>query len=344
VFTPDGIPIGNIQAGFDYLPLYGSELTSLTFPSDGSTTTPYPFYDRWADTWAVTTELVTVNQARSVLALSVLVNQTASASTPWTSGTAQITAPASAVPLGVPTSLTVQTPGLDITNARVVWEARDQQPAFGSTFTPTPTNNGVQWVEAEVEWPDGRRVFAKSTYTANNTTVNWVDGSIPSGDWMDGEPTGFTTGSDGGDSWTWVTSNPAPDLAPADHQSVVAAGLHDHWFTNTTNTLAINAGDSLFTYVYLDPVNTPTEVMLMWTDSTGSAEHRAYWGANQIPWGTNGTANQFYVGPLPAAGQWVLLSVPAASVGLQGLSVQGMRFALFGGRATWDVSGKTGTP
>jgi hypothetical protein len=344
VFTPDGIPIGNIQAGFDYLPLYGSQLASLTFPADAATPAPYPFYDRAADTWAVTTELVTVNQARSVLALSVLVNQTASASTPWTYGTAQITAPSSAVPLGAPTSLTVQTPGMDMTNARVVWEARDQQPALGATFTPTPTNNGPQWVEAEVEWPDGRRAFATSTYTANNPTVNWVDGSIPSGDWIDGEPTGFTTGADGGDAWTWVTSNPAPYSAPADHQSNVAAGLHDHWFTNTTSTLAINTGDSLFAYVYLDPVNTPTEIELMWTDSTGNAAHRAYWGAYQIAWGTKGTASEFNAGPLPAAGQWVRLTVPASAVGLEGQSLQGMRFALYGGRATWDVSGKSSTP
>jgi hypothetical protein len=341
VFTPDGIPIGNIQAGFDYLPLYGSQLSSLTFPSDGSTTTPYPFYDRWADTWAVTTELVTVNQARSVLALSALVNKTASKSTLWTSGTARITAPTAAVPIGVATSLTVQTPGLSMANARIVWEARDQQPAFGATFTPTPVTSGAQWVEAEVEWPDGRRVFATGTYTANSPSVNWVDGAIPGGDWIDGEPTGFTTGADGGDAWTWVTNNPKPYSAPADHQSNLAAGLHDHWFTNTTS---VGAGDSLFAYVYLDPVNPPTEIMLMWTDSTGSAEHRAYWGADQIPWGVDGTANQFNVGPLPATGVWVRLTVPASDVGLAGASLEGLRFALFGGRATWDVAGKSSSP
>ena len=341
VFTPDGIPIGNIQAGFDYLPLYGTQLTRLTFPSDGSPTAPYPFYDRWADTWAVTTELVTVNQARSVLALSVLVDQTAARSIPWTSGTATIKAPGAAVLLGAAMTLTLQTPGLDLTNARILWEARDQQPAFGATFTSTPINNGVQWVEAEVEWPDGRRVFATSTYTAESPTVDWVNGSIPGGDWIDGEPTGSTTGSDGGDSWTWVTSNPTPFSAPAVHQSNLAAGLHDHWFTNTTSTLAVNAGDSLFAYVYLDPANPPTEVMLMWTDSTGNAEHRAYWGADEIPWGVDGTANQYHVGALPATGQWVLLAVPAGNVGLAGYGIEGLRFALFGGRAWWDSAGKT---
>jgi hypothetical protein len=335
VLPPDGIPIGNIQASFDYLPLYGSELGELTFPLDGAATAPYPFYDRWTDTWAVTTEFVTLNQARSVLALSVLVSQTRSASNPWISGTAQITAPATVVPLGVPTSLTLQIPGLDLAGARIVWEGRDQQPVFGPTFAPTPINNGVQWAEAEAEWPDGRRVFATASYTADLPVIGWVDGALPAG---------AVTGADGGDAWTWVARNPAPYFAPADHQSNVAAGLHDHWFNHATATLAIGAGDTLFAYVYLDPANPPAEVMLMWTDSTGSAEHRAYWGANQIPWGANGTASQFYVGPLPGAGQWALLAVPASAVNLEGSVVQGMRFTLFDGRATWDVAGKSSTP
>jgi len=328
VLTPDGVPIGNIQASFDYLSLYGSELSKLTFPADGASS-PYPFYDRWADTWNVTTEFITVNQARSVLALSVLVAQTSAKSTPWISGTAQITVPATVVPVGVPTTLSVQTPGLDLTNARIVWEARDQQPAFGSTYTISPVNNGPQWVEAEVEWPDGRRVFAASTFTANSPVIKWVNGAVP---------VGGVTSADGGDGWTWVTSNPTPYSAPAVHQSNVAAGIHDHSFANATAPLVVATGDSLFAWVYLDPANVPSEVMLTWND--GSAEHRAYWGANQILWGTNGTAGQFYAGPLPAAGQWVRLVVPASAVGLEGSTVTGMCFALFDGRASWDVAGK----
>jgi len=167
VLAPDGIPIGNIQASFDYLPLYGSELGNLTFPLDGAAVASYPFYDRWGDTWNVTTEFITVNQARSVLALSVLVAQTAAKSAPWTSGVAQIAVPSGAAPLGAPVTLSVQAPGLDMANVRVVWEARDQQPAFGPTYTISPVNSGAQWVEAEVEWPDGRRVFASSSFTAH---------------------------------------------------------------------------------------------------------------------------------------------------------------------------------
>jgi hypothetical protein len=121
----------------------------------------------------------------------------------------------------------------------------------------------------------------------------------------------------------------------------VAAGIHGHGFESATATLVVGTTDKLFAYVYLDPTNPPSTVMLMWTDSTGNSAHRAYWGANLIPWGTNGTASQFPVGPLPALGQWVRLEVPASSVGLAGATIQGMRFTLYGGRASWDISGKS---
>ena len=102
--------------------------------------------------------------------------------------------------------------------------------------------------------------------------------------------------------------------------------------------MTVNIGDTLFAYVYLDPANPPSEVMLQWYD--GSWEHRAYWGANQIPWGTDGTTSRSYMGALPATGQWVKLAVPAAQMGLEGHTLSGMAFTLYGGRATWDYAGK----
>src|SRR5204863_1874580 len=92
----------------------------------------------------------------------------------------------------------------------------------------------------------------------------------------------------------------------------------------------------------LDPNNLPSEVMLQWTD--GSWEHRAYWGANKIVNGANNTAARRYVGPLPPAGQWARLEVPASQVGLEGRTVRGMAFSLYDGRATWDFAGKSANP
>lgn len=79
--------------------------------------------------------------------------------------------------------------------------------------------------------------------------------------------------------------------------------------------------------------------MLQFND--GCWEHRAYWGANQIGWGANGTDSRRYMGGLPATGGWVRLEVPASVVGLEGHTLNGIAFSLYGGRATWDRAGKS---
>jgi hypothetical protein len=50
----------------------------------------------------------------------------------------------------------------DLSAARVVWEAAGQEPSFGETFSFTP-GAGNYWVEAEAQWPDGRRIFATNS-------------------------------------------------------------------------------------------------------------------------------------------------------------------------------------
>src|SRR2546423_9111584 len=137
----------------------------------------------------------------------------------------------------------------------------------------------------------------------------------------------------------WISSNPPPYAGALAHQSLLAGGEHQHYFYNATTTLAVAVGDSLFAYVYLDPANPPSEVMLQWND--GSWEHRAYWGANLLGWGTDGSVSRRYMGVLPATGQWVRLSVPASQVGLEGRTLNGAAYTLYGGRATWDYAGKT---
>jgi hypothetical protein len=159
----------------------------------------------------------------------------------------------------------------------------------------------------------------------------WVEDSLPAG-----AGSGY---SDGGDAWTWVGANPTPYSGSLASQSNIASGEHQHYFNGATATLSVNTGDALFAYVYTDPANPPSEVMLQWND--GTWEHRAYWGSNQIPWGIDGTVARTYMGPLPATGQWVRLSVSASAVGLEQHVLTGMAFTLYGGRATWDHAGKS---
>jgi ubiquitin len=175
----------------------------------------------------------------------------------------------------------------------------------------------------------GRATWDYAGKTTATPVSVWVDDSTPAG---------ATLSSDGGDAWNWISANPAPFSGTRAHQSALVAGEHQHYFYNATGTLPVAVGDTLFAYVYLDPTNPPSEVMLQWND--GTWEHRAYWGANLIPWGTDGTVSRRSMGALPAAGQWVKLAVPAAQVGLEGRTLNGMAYTLYGGRATWDYAGK----
>ena len=145
-------------------------------------------------------------------------------------------------------------------------------------------------------------------------------------------------GSSGGDAWTWISANPTPFSGSLASQSNISSTLHQHYFEGATDTLTINTGDTLIAYVYLDPANVPSEIMLQWND--GDWPHRAYWGANNIAIGDDGTASRRFMGALPPVGQWVRLEVPASSVGLEGHVLKGLAFTLYGGRATWDHAGK----
>jgi CSLREA domain-containing protein len=173
---------------------------------------------------------------------------------------------------------------------------------------------------------------AAAAFTVNSSVTNnilWVDDSVL--------PAGATQSADGGDSWNWVGSNPTPFSGTLASQSNIASGEHQHYFQGATNKLAVIGGDIMIAYVYLNPANPPTEVMLQWRDTTTSFNHRAYWGANSLNFGA-----ATYIGALPPTGGWVRLEVPASTVGLAGLTVDGLAFTLYGGQATWDYAGTGG--
>jgi len=329
---PSGIPEGNVTGRLAWLPTYGDVPENLCFPTDTiGVSGAAPFYDRWSDAWNVNAEMVVLNQARGLGTLAFLAAQTTLRTQAWQSVPGTILIPPGTAQVGAPTTLTLSAPAIDLSNARITWEAPGQEPTFGQSFAFVPQGNGSQTVQAEAQLPDGRRIFAIGTVVANASNVAWVDDSIPAGGQQ---------GTIGGDSWNWISSNPSPFSGNAAHQTALASGLHEHLFQGASSTLSVGTGDVLYAYIYLDPANPPSEVMLSW--NTGSSwEHRAYWGANLITYGTNDTASRRYIGPLPAAGQWVQLQVPASQVGLENTTVSGMSFSLYNGRATWDAAGVT---
>jgi hypothetical protein len=168
VLPPSGLPLGSIQSNFDFLAPYGSELGALCFPQDNVGTAPYPFYDRWADSYNVTTEFVIVDQARSLASTAYLAALTPLKTQAWSQGQAQIMGLPLEISTNASVTATLEAPGLDLTNARIVWEARDHEPVFGTNFTFAPMSHGAQWVEVEIQLPDGRRVFAATNFFATN--------------------------------------------------------------------------------------------------------------------------------------------------------------------------------
>jgi hypothetical protein len=151
ILPPSGIPLGNLQSGFGWLDFYGAELGALSFPWDGAATAPYPLYDRWGDSFNLQTEFVAVNQARALATAAWLMARTSLKEQPWNSASATIELAAS----GRNRIATLKT-SLDLSQARIVWEAQGQEPVFGDRLVLT---NAVAWIEAEAQLPDGRRAY-----------------------------------------------------------------------------------------------------------------------------------------------------------------------------------------
>jgi hypothetical protein len=162
---PTGLPFGNIQAGIGWTDLYQREPGELSFPSDSDPAQPYPFYDRWSDSFNLSQEFVCVNQARALAYTAWLMAQTSLKSQPWKSAEALITGLPDIAGVKIPCTVALTAPGLDLQTAHVVWEAEGENPAFGPSFGFTPAVRGAHWIEAEAQWPDGRRVFAMTNLT-----------------------------------------------------------------------------------------------------------------------------------------------------------------------------------
>ncbi|MGC4044865.1 MAG: RHS repeat-associated core domain-containing protein [Armatimonas sp.] len=251
------------------------------------------------------------------------------------------------------------------------WGPLLAQYIFGAvTMGPVPSSG--QWVRLEVPVEAiglaGESLRGVSFACASNTTgakVTWDRFGVlrPSGDafrsstgkerylwegvnptrferrvervWMeDTIPAGATTGTEN-DAWNWINSSPTPYSGGLAHRSNIFTGAHQHWFTNVTSPIALQSGDIISNWVYLDGSNTPAEIMLRFADVGGSGfTYQAYWGANNLDYTPGNPPTS--MGGLPSTNQWVRLDVPVDSLGLAGKSIKGVSYALYNGRATWD--------
>lgn len=181
VLPPSGLPTGNLQEVFQYHEKY-PELRSLSYPADVKTAAGYALYDRWADSWNVNTEAVVVDQGKGLgcmaylMALSPLKNQS------WTSASAVISGLPAQGNVSQAVTASIDVPGQSLNQSTVVWESKDQEPAFGRNFTFAPSKSGTQWVETEVLWPDGRRAFATAGFQVGTGTPGLPSVSVTASD------------------------------------------------------------------------------------------------------------------------------------------------------------------
>lgn len=122
------------------------------------------------------------------------------------------------------------------------------------------------------------------------------------------------------------------------HRARALPGLHQHLFDGATAAIIPAVGAPLYAWAYLDADDPPRTLMLQWF--SGNWEHRAYWGEDLVPWGTNGTESRRRIGDLPPAGRWLRLEIPPEAVGLADRSVSGMAFTMVDGRAAFGPSGR----
>ena len=154
--------------------------------------------------------------------------------------------------------------------------------AASSTAPVAPTNPANPGTSTTPTTTTTTTTTTSTTSTSGSSSADtvWFENAVPAG--------AQQISGAGGEGWTWVASNPSPAAGTQSDQSILAAGLHDHFFNYASATLSVGANDTLFAYVYLNPANPPSEIMLSWNDGT-SWEHRAFWGADSIAYGSDNT-------------------------------------------------------
>ena len=168
--------------------------------------------------------------------------------------------------------------------------------------------------------------------TTNLAQEGYVETSDSKDVWIDDElPEGTTVVGD----WQWDTGIAYSGIQS--HTAPIRAGKSVHYFIHADQTLSLTSEDNIIQYVYLDPDNTPQELLLQFYTDDGNGEHRAYWGSNQVVTdGQSGSASLYAMGMMPVTGKWVRLKIPASVIGLSGKEVKGMAFITYNGRAWWD--------
>ncbi len=196
-------------------------------------------------------------------------------------------------------------------------------------------------LESKIKGVDARiaAVVAGLNYTDPATLNQTPSGTKTETIWFEDDfPKGTTPGV-AGDAIRWTTRGGGEVFSGnrALIRTAVNTVAQDYWSGGATFTVPANG--TIFVYTYLDPANLPGAIMVQF--HVGGWKHRAIWGAeDKIGFGTAGTFEKVAMGPLPKAGEWVRLEIPASKLGLKaGAKVDGYAFTQYGGTVSWDRLG-----
>ncbi|MCX6969377.1 MAG: glycoside hydrolase family 9 protein [Verrucomicrobia bacterium] len=157
-----GIPIGNVVSTPDNLRAYQidgkSGLRKLFFPPLDQ----FAFYDRsLTDAYNVKEEWSVATGAKILAAHLFLMAQTEEARKPWKPQAIRIVGLPEKIRAGDRvTARLALPPELNREGAEIIWESPGTEPAYGPEFSLEPKVAGDSRIEAEIVWPDGRRISA----------------------------------------------------------------------------------------------------------------------------------------------------------------------------------------
>ncbi len=148
------------------------------------------------------------------------------------------------------------------------------------------------------------------------------------------------------DGWPWSTDRAF--RGTRSHGLVSGGKQVQHYVLGASEPVPVGPEDTLFVHVYIDPADPPRELMVQWNDGggfDGGWAHRAFWGENLVMYGIADSPSRRPMGPLPQAGEWVRLEIPAAHVGFNASGgISGMSFDQVGGSVWWEYSGVVHLP
>lgn len=157
-----GIPIGNVVSTPDNLRAYQidgkSGLRKLFFPALDQ----FAFYDRsLTDAYNVKEEWSVATGAKLLAAHLFLMAQTEEARKPWKPQAIRIVGLPENIHAGDRVTARLELPAeLSREGAEIIWELPGAEPESGPEFSFEPKVAGNSRIEAEIVWPDGRRVSA----------------------------------------------------------------------------------------------------------------------------------------------------------------------------------------